>query len=162
MATKPFDFLGHYVAGMKQISASDMNTVHRAIKMLMNMSVQAPLCMHVSGDNITFYLKGGSPEWFIGRIVSDGPGSPGNYTDQRYWVIEQIISNTGEADTTDLTWDDSDSDGALWVTATNLAEVISETHDFPDASDYRVMVFKIQDQTPIPRYVFTSLPIVVD
>ena len=100
--------------------------------------------------------------FFIGRIHNDGPGGPGNYADQRYWVKEQEITNSGEADTTDLTWADETRDDALWVTATNLAEVISQSHAFPDDDNYPVMVYRSSDATGVARYVFTSLPIVID
>ena len=129
----------------------------------MKLSVAAPLRMikHQGGTALSI-APSGDGGWFIGRIHNLGPAAEANYADQRYWVVEQKITNSGEADTTDLTWADATVDGALWVTATNLAEVISESHDFPDNDNYRVMVYRVWDQSPVARYVFTSLPIVVD
>ena len=100
--------------------------------------------------------------FFIGRIHNLGPNSEANYTDQRYWLVEQKITNTDGDGTTDLTWADDGNDNALWVTATNMAEVISQSHAFPDDDNYPVMVYRSSDATGVARYVFTSLPIVID
>ncbi len=150
-------------ANIDPLTAAEWN---RLVKMVegMKLSVAPPLRMlsTPNGTALTLAPGFGARSFFIGRIVNDGPGAPGNYADQRYWLKQQKITNSGEADTTDLTWGDETRDDALWVTATNLAEVISGSHDFPDNDNYRVMVYLAWDQTPIARYVFTSLPIVVD
>ena len=114
-------------------------------------------------NNLTRYHFTYLPKnWFLGKVHNLGPNSEANYTDQRYWIKEQIITNIDEDDTSDLTWADSISDNALWVTATNLAEVTNQSHDFPDNNNYRVLVFRNHDATGVARYVFNSLAIVVD
>lgn len=97
---------------------------------------------------------------FPAEIVNAGPDGEANYADPRYWIKEQEATNTGEADTTNLTW--GDKSGGLWVTATNLAEVVEGSHGFPDSANHRVMAYRFYDQSLVARYVFTSLPIVVD
>ncbi len=132
------------------------------VERLNKLSVAAPLRMLNGPGGMTISIAPSANDFFLAKIVNDGPGAPGNYADQRYWVKEQKITNTGEADTTDLTFADETRGNKLWVTATNLAEVVSGFHDFPDAAGHIVMVFRLWDQTPVARYVFTSLPIVVD
>ncbi|KKN45143.1 hypothetical protein LCGC14_0685960 [marine sediment metagenome] len=155
---RPFQ---HKRAGIDPLKADEWNRLVDIVEGLANLSVAPPLRMLTTGKAQTISMGPiTTSEFFVGKIHNLGPAAEANYTDQRYWVKEQEITNTGEADTTDLTWGDL-TDG-LWVTATNLAEVISESHDFPENDNYRVIVYKVSDQTPISRYVFTSLPIVVD
>ena len=148
--------------GLDQLKASDWNRMGRLVVGLYNLSVAPPLRMlrTEQGTALSIAPLVAGDFFFIGKIHNLGPAAEANYTDQRYWIVEQEITNTGEADTTNLTW--GDLAGGLWVTATNLAEVISTSHDFPDAASYRVMVYRMYDQSPVARYVFTSLPIVVD
>ena len=151
-------------AGIDPLKASEWNRLTKLVEGLSKLSVAPPLRMlnTVNGTVLSMAPTAKASSFFIGRIHNLGPAAEANYTDQRYWVKEQKITNSGEADTTDLTWADETRDDALWVTATNLAEVISESHDFPDNDNYRVMVYRVYDQSPVARYVFTSLPIVVD
>ena len=147
-------------SGIDPLLAREWNRMARLVEGLCKFSVSPPLMMSKSQSGTALSLISGRKGlFFIGRIVNDGPGAPGNYTDQRYWVKEQEITNV-DAAANDITW--GDLTNGLWVTATNLAEVISESHDFPDNDNYRVMVYRVWDQSPIARYVFTSLPIVVD
>ncbi len=153
---KPF---AHKRAGIDPLMAAEWNRLTRLVKG-MKLSVAPPLRMSQTQQGTTLSIApSGKGLWFIGRIHNDGPGAPGNYADERYWVIEQEITNT-DAPTNVLTW--GDLTNGLWVTATNLAEFISKSHDFPDNDNYRVMVYRMWDQNPVARYVFTSLPIVVD
>ena len=155
---KPFK---HKRAKIDPLFAEEWNRLTRIVEGLSKLAVAPPLRMSKTQQGATISMApSGKGFFFIGRIHNDGPGAPGNYTDQRYWVVEQEITNAGEADTTDLTW--GDLTNGLWVTATNLAEVISESHDFPDNDNYPVEVRRMYDQSPVARYVFTSLPIVVD
>ena len=149
-------------AGVDPISAADWNRLTETVEGLSKLSVSPPLRMLSTQRGTMITMAPGAKEFFIGRIHNLGPAAAANYADQRYWVKEQRITNSGEADTTDLTWADETREGAIWVTATNLAEVISASHDFPDNDNYRVMVYRVWDQSPAARYVFTSLPIVVD
>ena len=149
-------------AGIDPLMAWEWNQMVDIAKGLSKMNVAPPLRLLRSLHGNLLTIDSQASNWFIGRIHNDGPGAPGNYTDQRYWVKEQVITNSGEADTTDLTWGDYGSDNALWVTATNLAEVISQSHDFPDNSNHRVLVYRSFDASGVARYVFNSLAIVVD
>ncbi len=149
-------------AKIDPLMAWEWNQMVDIVNGLSKMNVAPPLRLLRSPHGNLLTMSPLADNWFIGRIVDDGPGAPGNYTDQRYWVVEQVITNTGEADTTDLTWADSTASNALWVTATNLAEVISESHDFPDNDNYRVIVYRSWDASNVARYVFNSLAIVVD
>ena len=149
-------------AGIDPLEAAEWNRLTALVEGLSKMNVAPPLRLLRSPHGNLLTMSPLADNWFIGRIHNDGPGAPGNYTDQRYWVKEQTITNNDDDDTTDLTWGDYGSDDALWVTATNLAEVISESHDFPDDDDYRVLVYRSHDATGVARYVFNSLPIVVD
>lgn len=68
-------------------------------------------------------------KWF-GKIVATGPlGTEDDYTDERYWVERVKISNT-DASTTPLTFTAyvSPEPYDQTVTATNLAEVATDTH----------------------------------
>ncbi len=146
--------------GIDALKASEWNALVDEVRRLSNLKVVTPLEMiKTSGATTLRMLPGlvGGGDWFLARLHDDGPGAPGNYTDQRYWVVERIITNTGEADTTDLTFADDPSDAARWVTATNLEEVLSESHLLPDNDNYPVVVFKDMDASPIPRYYFSSL-----
>lgn len=95
---------------------------------------------------------------FIAMVTNTGPAGQADYADQRYWIIERKIINSGQPNTTKLIF--ADVINPIWATATNLAEVRMESHDFP--TGHIVRVFKLWDQTPIVRYVFTSLPIAID
>ncbi len=148
-------------AGVHPLFAAEWNRITRLVEGLSKLTVSPPLMLSKSQSGTAISMRPSRKGlFFIGRIHNDGPGAPGNYADQRYWIVEQEITNAGEADTTKLTW--GDLAGGLWVTATNLAEVISDSHDFPDNDNYRVMVYRMWDRSPVARYVFTSLPIVVD
>ncbi len=144
-------------AGIDPLLAREWNRLAKEVERLSKFSVAPPLSMVDMGNSVMLTIDPAAKGFFLGELVDDGPGAPGNYTDQRYWVKEQKITNTGEADTTDLTYDDEDRNDALWVTATNLAEVLSETHFLPDNDDFQVVVFRTWDQTPIARYYFYSL-----
>ncbi len=148
--------------GVDTLKASEWNALVKEVRRLSNLRVSGNLeVRNFSGGRI-ISSKPGKRQWFIGRIHNLGPAAEANYTDQRYWVKEQTITNNDNDDTTDLIWGDYGSDDALWVTATNLAEVISESHDFPDNNNYPVIVYRSSDATGIARYVFNSLAIVVD
>ena len=132
--------------------ADEWNRMARIVEGLSKLSVAPPLQMLRTPNGTTLRIASHAKDFFIGRIHDDGPGAPGNYADQRYWIVEQEITNSGEADTTDLTW--ADRTNGLWVTATNLAEVQIESHYVPDDNDLRVVVFRSYDQSPIARYHF--------
>ena len=150
---RPFQ---HKRGGRDPLKADEWNRLVDIVEGLANLSVAPPLRMLTTGKAQTIAMGPVvTSEFFVGKIHNLGPAAEANYTDQRYWVKEQEITNTGEADTTDLTWGDL-TDG-LWVTATNLAEVLSESHFLLDNNSYRVVVFKGKDQTPIPRYYFYNL-----
>ncbi len=158
---KPFKKLR---GGLDPLKASDWNRMARIVEGLSNFAVAPPLQLLRTQQGTTLSLQAGfgAKGFFLAEIVADGPGAPGNYADERYWVKQQRLTDSGEADTEQITIADEIVDGALWVTATNLAEYVSGSHDFPDAAGHIVMVYRVYDQTPIARYVFTSLPIVVD
>jgi len=145
------------IAGIDPLLAAEWNRMAKLVEGLSRMSVAPPLRMIRNQNGVVLTMAPGTRDYFLAEIVDDGPGAPENYTDQRYWVKEQKITNTGEADTTDLTFDDETRDDLLWVTATNLAEVLSETHLLPDNDNHLVIVFRGYDQSPIPRYYFYSL-----
>ncbi len=151
---KPFKRLR---AKIDALSADEWNRVTKLIEGLSNLRVSPPLRMIQNPQGAVISVAPSGAGYFLGELVDDGPGAPGNYTDQRYWVKEQKITNSGEADTTDLTYADEDTDTALWITATNLAEVLSETHFLPDDDNFQVIVFRAWDQEPIARYYFYSL-----
>lgn len=66
------------------------------------------------------------PISFIGKIHATGPTGQADYTDERYWVNEVVVTNKGGTGTealdlkskVELEW----SDKRQWVTATNIAE----------------------------------------
>ncbi len=149
-------------AGIDPLTAAEWNRLTKLVMGLSKFSVAPPLRMLNTPGGRVVTMAPQSQGFFIGEIVNDGPGAPGNYADERYWLKEQIISDSGEADTERITFADSTRDDALWVTATNLAEWVLGNHDFPDNDGHCVMVYRMWDQSPIARYVFTSLPIVVD
>ncbi len=148
-------------AKIDPLFADEWNRIAKLVQGLSNFSVAPPLRMLKTPQGTMLAIAPAAKDWFIGRILNVGPAAAPNYTDQRYWIKEQKITNT-DAAANDIAWGDETRDDALWVTATNLAEVISQSHDFPDNDNYRVMVYRSWDQTPIARYVFTSLPIVID
>ncbi len=149
--------------GIDQLKASEWNAMVKEVRRLGNLRTAGGLeIRNVSGGRVISSKPGAKKQWFIAAIHNLGPAAEANYTDERYWVVEQAITNAGEADTTDLTWADSTASNALWVTATNLAEVISQSHDFPDNNNYRVLVYRSRDASGVARYVFNSLAIVVD
>lgn len=100
-------------------------------------------------------LSSGSDDWFLAQIVATGPlGTESDYSDERYWVKEQRLSNTSGANTTDLTFEDAIN--PIHVTASNLAELATAAHELDTDGTVKVVVRCENDQQPIPRYIFDS------
>ncbi len=146
-------------AKIDPLMAAEWNQMVDIVIGLSKLNVAPPLRLLRSPHGNLLTIAPQASNWFIGKIVDDGPGAPGNYIDQRYWIKEQVIDNGDNDDTSDLTWDDSNRDDALWITATNMAEILSETHFILDDADYRVVVFRNYDVEThgLARYTFYSL-----
>jgi len=143
-------------AGIDPLSANEWNRICKLVEGNSNLSVAPPLRLLRTAQGAVLSLASRSPDFFPAVIESEGPNAEANYTDQRYWVRELKITNSGEPDTTDLVFAPQDTDTALWVTATNLAEVASQTHLLTEVQT-GVIVFRGWDQEPIARYYFYSL-----
>lgn len=76
------------------------------------------LCINVSGR------RGGAGVFFWGKITTLGPADEADYTDARYWVIEQTRSVDE-----DTKWTFADKESGRHVTATNLLELGIGTSD---------------------------------
>lgn len=82
----------------------------------------------------------------------------GSYTDHRYSVKAQLISNTGSA-TAAATYVDAGGDYSATVTATNLAEGITQSHLLPTGLIVRVMVeYDATTPTPQARFITSVTP----
>ena len=101
-------------------------------------------------------------EWFLAKIVNAGPSAEADYADARYWLRQQRISNTDGDDATNLTYENHPAADALYVTGTNLDELIATDHDLPVDGTIYVIVFPIEDKGGTTRYVFSGPAIVVD
>ncbi len=144
-------------AGIDPLMAAEWNDMVKIVKG-MRMSVAPPLRMLQTPHGTSLTMAPPTKNFFVAKIVDEGPSAEANYTDQRYWVKEQMIANgAGDPDTTDLIWVDNNRDDAIWVTATNMAEVLSETHFILDDNSYRVLVWRTWDFSPVARYCFYSL-----
>jgi hypothetical protein len=69
---------------------------------------------------------------FFGVVVSTGPGGDADFTDQRYWVRSVVFGQAAGASPTDkvsayVDW----TAQAFWLVASNVAEIIAETHTLP-------------------------------
>ncbi len=97
-------------------------------------------------------------EHWVGRIVTAGPDSESDYSDERYWVKEARAANTTGLPDTAVTLEDRPSSDQTHrhVTATNLVEIAAGSHDL--VADTPVHVFAIYDQQsePVKRYWFVG------
>jgi hypothetical protein len=103
------------------------------------------------GCNIT--LTAIPPVKWIGKISDAGPSGESNYTNNRYWVIREFVSNTSPpatyADETGSTNPNTET-----VTATNLAEVMNGCHGCPKGLIVEVTESKDAAYPPQIQYTF--------
>lgn len=112
------------------------------------------------------YIHGGDPRrhpWpddLFWMVVTAGPDSEADYTDERYWLQLAYMSNPdGDPETSAATFDlfplgDTPKPGMI-ITATNLSEVIGHTHTLP--VNFPIMDVRRRPDTAHPmvmRYVF--------
>ncbi len=106
-----------------------------------------------SGDLITH-----NKDMFWGQIVTTGPlGTEADYTDERYWVKEQYVSNTTGDSTTATTF--ADKTNPLHVTATNIAEITGSTHNIASGEIIPVWIVKDAGDPKTVRYITRGAPI---
>ncbi len=78
---------------------------------------------------------------FIAKITDTGPlGTEDDYTDERYWVEEQRISNTSGANTDELAFEDKP--GGKHITATDLGDTATGGHTLATDGTAYVVVSK--------------------
>ncbi len=97
----------------------------------------------------------------VAKITDEGPDSEADYTDEKYWVIEQRIKNTSGTNVTDLAFEDKPS--GLHVTATDLGDTATEGHALATDGSVYVLLFRgtgqeVDSETgklkPVTHYYF--------
>lgn len=97
-------------------------------------------------------------------VVTAGPNGESDYADERYWVRRVYISNadddyTSQLATTQVTLGGPPTlqQSGMWVTATNLAELLGHTHSLSEGFVFLDMRFINDKSSPLQgRYVFQS------
>ena len=116
-----------------------------------------------SYDGLAFVPQLEDRPWY-GIIESAGPASESDWTDERYWVRSAFCDGgTGGTDAATMSEDDASWDGAMWETATNLAEISTHSHSVPAGSI--VQVWREYSPGPVTHWVFLrrgGIPVVVD
>jgi hypothetical protein len=100
-------------------------------------------------------------EMWLGVIVVEGPAAEANYTDARYWVRRVFCKDTEGEPTTSPTFEEMEPlvEGdytGIWVTATNLVEVIAGSHELPLYTPVLVHAIYDQQAPAIKRYWFNA------
>jgi hypothetical protein len=98
------------------------------------------------------YVGSLAPQEFYGLITDEGPSAEADYSDERYWVTVAKISSTSGADTTALAFSAVTGDRADTITATNLAEVESSSHEIAVGTPVRVRQVRVGTKPHITRY----------
>ena len=99
---------------------------------------------------------------FLARLTNAGPDSEADYTDPRYWARELMVTNSDGDETSELTFAYPPAGSGRWITATNIHEIIADTHGLSVNNDQIVVVYVIHDRDGLARYYFESPAIVVD
>jgi hypothetical protein len=135
----------NYTGWLPKLFPHDCAEIDRAL-------FRRKLVRGMNGINIQDGLIWHEKDSFIGKIVTTGPSSESDYSDERYWIKEQYCSNTGTVSTDAVSF--ADRSTPLHVTATNIAELVSSTHSL-SAGDY-VKAYRVKDiQNPqVTRWVF--------
>jgi len=98
---------------------------------------------------------------FLGKIVSAGPASEADYTDERYWIEPQKAATTGDVRSTIHATADHSLFTDKIVTATNLIELlIGKKHRTPAGT--LVRVFAEADDSGAVQFAFSEDPPPVD
>ncbi len=98
---------------------------------------------------------------FIGKILNHGPDGQGDYGDQRYWVQELFeASPNGSTIHHPLTLENDalirSEYPVRYVTATNLAEIPTASHDAPTNGTITVQVFMLLSPDGAAKFYFNS------
>ena len=93
--------------------------------------------------------------YFYGTIQTTGPaGTEADYTDARYWIKRQWVSNSSTTATDAVTLADATSPYNQIITATNLAEIGASTHNLKSGTKVQVWwEYDLTTPTPTIRYV---------
>jgi hypothetical protein len=92
-------------------------------------------------------------QWFWGKTVTD------SFTNNRYSVTRENVTNTSSVATDLVTWADSTGDYAATITATNTAEEVTGSHLLPLGSIVRVWWEHDIGTTNTIRYTIQETPV---
>ena len=109
---------------------------------------------------------------FLAKLTSAGPNGEADFTDPRYWTREVIITNSDNDYTSELTFAYPEKPTNLdmedwrqvthWTVATNIHEIIADSHDLPINDSLLIVVSIYSDQNGLSRYTFETPGIVID
>lgn len=122
------------------------------------------------GNPVGTPLFGGKA--FLAKLTSAGPNEEDDFTDPRYWAREITITNNDNEYTSELEFAYPERPNSInidqwlgithWVVATNVHEIVANSHDLPTDDSLIIIVHNYSDQTNLPRYVFETPGIVID
>ena len=143
----------------KPLSASFLQEVSRRVAAMMGANMPAGTVSRLGTNSRAARLQGG---WW-GVITAAGPASEADYTDARYWVESAVIMNgvgtwspTVEVDV-EASAEAAGTESVQWVTATNLAEMLDDTHNLTAGTPVWVQRMYGPDADS-PFYVFALSP----
>ncbi|HRR83305.1 MAG TPA: hypothetical protein P5118_24245, partial [Planctomycetota bacterium] len=135
-----------FVPGMDSLAAIDLESIRQEVIALTRAEVAKDLVRIL--------------DVFPAVIVDEGPSAEADYTDERYWVKRTHVSTSDGDQDSQITLTTLAGDHVRYrhVTATNLAELATNTHHV--AIGTFVWVVKVRDESdpPVERFLFTCTP----